>query len=98
MDNPYNQPVMAIPASPYQTVGITKVSNGFIVYVGCKTFIAKTWTDVSEALALYYNNPEEARAKYCEDEPTVTTTTFNPMAIPTVRRKRAKLGNSKHRR
>lgn len=59
---------VAVPQMPTQDVIINKVSNGFIVRIGCKVFVAKTWAEVSEALALYWKNPNAARAKYCEDE------------------------------
>lgn len=51
-------------------VRITRVSNGFCISVGCKMFVAKTWTEVSTGLALYYKDPDAARKKYCEDEKT----------------------------
>jgi hypothetical protein len=52
------------PAS--KDVRIVKVENGFIVHCGCKTFVAKEWTEVSEGLALWFSNPEEAEKKYCK--------------------------------
>jgi len=47
-------------------VEISKAENGFIVRCGCKTFVAKEWVEVSEGLALYFVNPEEAQKKYCK--------------------------------
>lgn len=47
-------------------VSIIKAENGFIVRCGCKTFVAKEWVEVSEGLALYFTNPEEAQKKYCK--------------------------------
>lgn len=59
-----------IPETPTQTgdVIINKVSNGFVVRVGCKALVAKTWQEVSEGLALYWKHPDAARLKYCQDE------------------------------
>lgn len=34
-------------------VKIEKVANGFILTVGCKTLIAKTWKEVSEGLEAF---------------------------------------------
>jgi len=47
-----------------QDVTIRKASNGFIVTVGCKTFVAKTWEEVSTGLKLYFNDPAAAEKKY----------------------------------
>jgi len=45
-------------------VNIQKAHNGFIVHVGCRTFVFRTWDEVSEGLALYWVNPQEAARKY----------------------------------
>lgn len=45
---------------------IKKVRNGFIVYVGCETFVATKWTDVAKALEDYYKDPVAAEKKYCK--------------------------------
>ena len=52
------------PSQPYD-INISKAENGFVVVVGCKRFVFSEWVLVSEALALYYKNPEEAIKKYC---------------------------------
>lgn len=49
-----------------KSVGIKQVENGFIVSVGCKTFVSQDWNAVSEGLKLYFENPEEAKKKYCK--------------------------------
>ena len=54
-----------VPTPNIQGVNINKVENGFIVQVGCKTFVFPAWELVSEGLALYFKSPEEAMKKYC---------------------------------
>lgn len=60
---------LAVEAPAWYDVQIKKVSNGFIAQVGCKTFVAKTWAELSTALAVYFKDPAKARRLYCEDEP-----------------------------
>ena len=50
--------------NPFFDVIIQKVANGFIIRVGCKTFIAKTWVEASTGLAEYWENPQKAEKKY----------------------------------
>lgn len=45
---------------------IDQVENGFIVRVGCKTFVAEDFKRVAEGLELYFKNPTEAQKKYCK--------------------------------
>lgn len=47
-------------------VTIEKVENGFIVRVGCKTFVENDWSVISGGLELYFNDPELARRRYCK--------------------------------
>ena len=47
------------------TVKINQVENGFIIEVGCKTFIATTWAEATICLAEYFENPAAAEKKYC---------------------------------
>ena len=56
------QPVEEI--SNNHNVGINKVTNGFIVTVGCKTLVFLSLDDLIIAMRLYYGNPEEAYKKY----------------------------------
>lgn len=49
----------------WHDVCITRVANGFILHVGCRTFVGTTWEEVSAGLALYWRDPEEAQRKYC---------------------------------
>ena len=48
----------------WRDVTITKVANGFIVHVGCKTFVASTWAQVSDGLIDYWDDPATAEKKY----------------------------------
>ena len=43
---------------------ITKVDNGFIVRIGCKTLIGRDWDEVSNGLDLYWVDPEAAEKLY----------------------------------
>ena len=47
-----------------QKVIIEKVANGFIITVGCKTFVAETWAAVAGGLAEYWEDPMKAERKY----------------------------------
>jgi hypothetical protein len=47
-------------------VVISKVENGFMVIVGCKTFVAYTWDEVSTGVDMYFRNPISAEAFYCK--------------------------------
>ena len=47
-----------------QIVTIQKVANGFIITVGCKTFVAETWAAVAGGLAEYWEDPMKAERKY----------------------------------
>lgn len=60
----FNRPVMAFDPSEHKVV-IEKVTNGFIIKVGCKTFVAKTWSEVSTGICEYFDDPIAARIKYC---------------------------------
>lgn len=50
--------------SKWHSVTIKKVNNGFIVEVGCKTFVSVRWQDVASALANYWTDPNEAERMY----------------------------------
>ncbi len=45
---------------------IKKVANGFVLEIGCSTFVAKTWTEAVTGLEEYWSDPEAARTKYTE--------------------------------
>jgi len=47
-------------------VRIEKVDNGFIVKVGCKTFVETSWDKVNKALDLYWKDPAKAEKRYCK--------------------------------
>ena len=48
----------------YQEVKITKAHNGFIVKVGCVTFVETSWKKICKALEEYWNDPVKAEKKY----------------------------------
>lgn len=47
-------------------VRIVRVSNGFIIYVGCKTFVSKDWVEVCAGLDDYWKDPKAAEEKWCK--------------------------------
>jgi hypothetical protein len=49
------------------TVEIQKVNLGFIVTVGCKTFVFTDEQKMFEAISEYYSNQKAAERKYCEE-------------------------------
>ena len=51
----------------FREVRIQKVINGYIIKVGCRTFIARCWTEASFALQEYFIDPSKAEAKYSEE-------------------------------
>lgn len=54
--------------STYYDVTITKVTNGFIVRVGCMTFVDKDWKTISIKLGEYWKDPVAAREKYASNK------------------------------
>ena len=56
------QPVMAMPME----IQICMAENGFMVYIGCKIFVGKTWAEVSTGLGEYFKDPSKAEKKYCK--------------------------------
>lgn len=55
-----------IPVGGHEPVSIRKATNGFIVDVGCRTFVATTFEDVVDGLRLFYTDRKEAVKKYCK--------------------------------
>ncbi len=49
----------------WREVGILKVENGYVVHVGCKTFVFEKWVDAIQTISDYWNNPKAAEKKYC---------------------------------
>ena len=45
-------------------VRIKQVENGFIVDVGCKTFVLHDWDQLAEGLKLVFTDFEAAKKKY----------------------------------
>ena len=56
------------PIKKYQEVKITKTHNdwinGWIVKVGCATFVETDWNKICKALKEYWDNPVKAEKKY----------------------------------
>ena len=58
---------MTAPTGPtyiYQEVSIRKVTNGFIIHVGCKTFVSTRWGEIALGLGEYWTDPNAAERKY----------------------------------
>lgn len=47
-----------------QECRITQAENGFILKIGCKIFVAKTWDEASIGLGKYWEDPEAAQKGY----------------------------------
>jgi len=58
-----NQPL--VPTPSLSDVTIRQVENGFLVIVGCKSFVFATYLEASKAVGEYFKNPEAAQKKYC---------------------------------
>ncbi len=58
--------VIPAPVDLPKSCTIEKVANGFIIVVGCKTLVAKTWDEAARGLGEYWDNPAEAEKKYCK--------------------------------
>jgi hypothetical protein len=52
--------------SRHHTVHIDKVDNGFIVKIGCKTFVETNWNNIFTCLCEYWDDPIAAEKKYCK--------------------------------
>jgi hypothetical protein len=50
----------------YREIVIRKVNNGFIINVGCQTFVEKDWEQVNIKLMEYFTDPIAAEKKYVE--------------------------------
>ena len=74
------------------SVRISKVSNGFIIMIGCKTFVMRTWKEVNEGLTLYWKDPNAARMKYCEDDAKALTPRKRRTIGGLLRNRRRKIG------
>lgn len=61
------QAIAQVEQSGHEIV-INRVSNGFVVRVGCKTLVFKTLDELIDAMRLYYKDQNAARMKYCLDE------------------------------
>lgn len=64
MPMPEEMPVGPYPAlAPYE-VTIRQVHNGFIVSVGCQTFVFEKFETASKYIDLYFQNPLEIENKH----------------------------------
>lgn len=45
---------------------VDRVSNGFIVAIGCKRFVGTNWETVAKQLGEYWKDPIAAEKKYCK--------------------------------
>lgn len=50
--------------SDFHLVTIKKVDNGWIIKIGCATFVSRSWEEVNKELGLYWNDPNAAKRKY----------------------------------
>lgn len=55
-----------VPGGRWHEVKIEKVTNGFIVKIGCKTFVATSWPELSKKLGEYWADPKAAEKKYAK--------------------------------
>lgn len=60
---PPPQGEIAGPARAYP-VEIQQVENGFIIRVGCKTFVTKEWSEAWTELGAYFADPNKAALKW----------------------------------
>ena len=49
-------------------VNIKHVHNGFIVQVGCQTFVFEAFDKMAKYMAIYYNDPQGAYTKHYKGE------------------------------
>ena len=75
MDEQYEASVKATQGAPWQQepetktpswqeVRLEKVTNGFIIEIGCQRFVTTSWDDVALALSEYWRDPVAAQNKY----------------------------------
>lgn len=55
------------PLAPYQ-VNVRQVNNGFIVEVGCQTFVFESFEKLSKYMGMYFENPTEVTSKHWKGE------------------------------
>lgn len=53
--------------APYH-VGIRHVHNGFIVEVGCQTFVFETFDKMAKYMKMYYEDPQGTHEKHYKGE------------------------------
>jgi hypothetical protein len=64
-NTPIPNPVEEIRIADYE-VSIRQVNNGFLVNVGCQTFVFEKFETASKYMAMYFENPSETTRKHYE--------------------------------
>ena len=49
-------------------INIRQVNNGFLVHVGCQTFVFESFEKLSKYLSMYFENPQETEEKHFKGE------------------------------
>ena len=50
----------------FHQVKIDRVTNGFIIEIGCKKFVHTDWDKLAKKLGEYWKDPVAAEKKYCQ--------------------------------
>lgn len=58
-------PLPAEPSIEDYEVKLRKVENGFIIHIGCKTFVENDFDKLSKGLKFFFEDPQRAYKKYC---------------------------------
>ena len=48
-------------------VHIQKVANGYVIKIGCATFVETSWDKVQKGIKEYFDDPEKAKKKYYKE-------------------------------
>jgi hypothetical protein len=65
LPEPQPSPAVEHRVSDYE-VSIRQVNNGFVVTVGCQTFVFEKFETASKYMAMYFENPSETIRKHYE--------------------------------
>ena len=57
------EPAIHLNSAPHE-VSLRQVNNGFVVSVGCQTFVFEKFETASKYMAMYFENPDEITAKH----------------------------------
>jgi hypothetical protein len=58
-------------------IKIKKVNRGFIVTVGCQTFVFEQEKELFTAISEYFKDPEKAKKKYINEKEIIVEVNFN---------------------